>query len=371
MAGCLGFIFIILGVVFLFNFPVASIGIAIILYGFYEFGENSKLKAKSKVPVVIMVIGILLAIIGFIPEEENAANNQASTKSETEETKVETLKEKVNEKEPIVQEEKEKAEAEKIAQAEQKAREEAEAKKEAEEKAKAEAEAKKKEEEQAKAEAEKEKYGVPATVTRVVDGDTLEISIDGKTEDVRLLLIDTPETVHPSEPVQPFGPEASQFVKDTLEGKNVHVKVGTEERDKYGRLLAYVYIDGETIQEKLLREGLARTAYLYNDLSMLDEFHAVQQTAIDAGIGVWSIPGYAHVDHDHGYHYQEEPEVASEPVAEAKTTTSEIDTSGPDRDCSDFSTQAEAQAFMEASGPSDPHRLDGNDNDGLACESLP
>ncbi|NBJ71479.1 excalibur calcium-binding domain-containing protein [Clostridium sp. 1xD42-85] len=48
-----------------------------------------------------------------------------------------------------------------------------------------------------------------------------------------------------------------------------------------------------------------------------------------------------------------------------------MDTSGADRDCGDLSTQTEAQAFMDASGPSDPHRLDGNDNDGLACESLP
>lgn len=186
-------------------------------------------------------------------------------------------------------------------------------------------------------------------------------------EDVRLLLVDTPETVDPSKSVQPFGPEASQFVKEQLEGKEVRVKVGIEERDKYDRLLAYVFIDGETIQEKLLREGLAKTAYLYNDLTMLEAFHDVQQPAIDAGIGVWSIPGYAHVDDDDGFHYQEpEPEPESAPEPE-----SNIDTSGPDRDCGDFSTQGEAQAFMDASGPSDPHRLDGNDNDGLACESLP
>ncbi|RLL47104.1 hypothetical protein D8M04_07930 [Oceanobacillus piezotolerans] len=57
-------------------------------------------------------------------------------------------------------------------------------------------------------------------------------------------------------------------------------------------------MDGETIQEKLLREGLAKTAYLYNDLTMLDAFHDAQQTAIDAGKELWSIPGYAHVDDD-------------------------------------------------------------------------
>ncbi|WP_221568696.1 thermonuclease family protein [Alkalihalobacillus sp. TS-13] len=217
---------------------------------------------------------------------------------------------------------------------------------------------------------EKEKLPT-AKVTRVVDGDTIEILFQGEEEDVRLLLIDTPETVHPNKPVEPFGPEASKFVKETLTGKEVGVKVGTEERDKYGRLLAYLYIDGETIQEKLLWKGLARTAYLYNDLTMLDQFHKVQETAIKKKIGVWSIDGYAHVDHDHGYHYSEESK--SEPEKEKPDTTTDLkyDPNGPDRDCGDFDTHEEAQAFMEASGSSDPHRLDGNDNDGLACESLP
>lgn len=90
---------------------------------------------------------------------------------------------------------------------------------------------------------------------------------------------------------------------------------------------------------------------------MLEEFHAAQQPAIDAGIGVWSIPGYAHVDHDHGYHYQEES-VSNDSIV--------------DKDCGDFSTHAEAQSFFKANGGpgTDPHRLDGNDNDGLVCESL-
>ncbi|UOR13646.1 thermonuclease family protein [Halobacillus amylolyticus] len=205
-----------------------------------------------------------------------------------------------------------------------------------------------------------------ATVTRVIDGDTLEVSMNGQTEDVRLLLIDTPETVHPSEPVQPFGAEASQFVKEKLSGEKVRVKVGQEKRDHYGRLLAYVFIDGETIQEMLLREGLARTAYLYNDLTMLDEFHEAQKPARTSEIGVWSIPGYAHVDHNHGYHYQEEPESEQGSNIELK-----YDPAGPDRDCGDFSTQQQAQVFFEAAGgpASDPHRLDGDGN-GLVCESL-
>ncbi|MFD2924759.1 thermonuclease family protein [Halobacillus naozhouensis] len=207
-----------------------------------------------------------------------------------------------------------------------------------------------------------------ATVTRVVDGDTLEVTMNGKTEDVRLLLIDTPETVHPSKPVQPFGPEASQFVKEKLTGEKVRIEVGKEERDHYGRLLAYVYFNGETIQEKLLQKGLARTAYLYNDLTMLDEFHEAQKPARTAKIGVWSIPGYAHVDHNHGYHYQE---ASSEKEKAEPNSDLNYDPDGPDRDCGDFTTQQQAQNFFEAAGgpSSDPHRLDG-EGDGLVCEGL-
>lgn len=196
-----------------------------------------------------------------------------------------------------------------------------------------------------------------AKVVDVVDGDTIEVSLDGQTETVRLLLIDTPETVHPSKPVEPFGPEASSYVKETLSGETVELKIGTEERDAYGRLLAYVFIDGETIQEKLLRKGLARTAYLYNDLSMLEKFHEVQEVAQEKNLGVWSIPGYAHADHNHGFHYED--------------SSDSQDQTAQDKDCSDFATHEEAQAFMEAAGPGDPHRLDGSDGDGLACESLP
>ncbi|WP_430786557.1 thermonuclease family protein [Virgibacillus flavescens] len=211
-----------------------------------------------------------------------------------------------------------------------------------------------------------------ATVTRVIDGDTIEISMNGTNEDVRLLLIDTPETVHPSKPVEAYGPEASQFVKEKLTGEEVRVEVGKEERDKYGRLLAYVFIDGETIQEKLLRNGLARTAYLYNDLTMLEEFHKVQETAISKEIGVWSIPGYSHVDHNHGYHYQEDS--GEEPTEKEQGDQKELqyDPFGADRDCGDFSTHEQAQNFYVAAGgpENDPHRLD-RDGEGSACDSLP
>ncbi|GAE35249.1 staphylococcus nuclease domain [Halalkalibacter akibai JCM 9157] len=85
---------------------------------------------------------------------------------------------------------------------------------------------------------------IQATVVRVVDGDTVIVKLPNNTEErVRLLLIDTPESVHPTKPVQPFGLEASEFAKELMyPGKTVELELDIIERDRYGRLLAYVWI---------------------------------------------------------------------------------------------------------------------------------
>jgi micrococcal nuclease len=336
-------------------FPISIIGWLIFAFGLYQYIQMKRGKKTLNRPLIIVWTGLILSFAGCVatPTESIDQNSEIASdetkKQEKPEKKDETDKNEDSGTTPVA-----------VAPTEEKTDESAD-----------------KKDEESKKDTQKQEDSKPklptATVTRVVDGDTIEIMFKGKEEDVRLLLIDTPETKHPQKPVEAFGPEASQFVKDTLEGKEVGIKVGKEERDKYNRLLAYVFINEETIQEMLLRNGLATTAYLYNDLTMLDEFHKEQDNARNKKIGVWSIPGYAHVDHDHGYHYEEEEEVAAttEPEPEQQTTTNlKYDPNGPDRDCGDFDTQQEAQDFMEASGPDDPHRLDGNDDDGRACESL-
>lgn len=136
---------------------------------------------------------------------------------------------------------------------------------------------------------------LPATIVRVVDGDTININLNGKDETVRLLLVDTPETVHPSKPVQPFGPEASALAKETLTpGKQVEVEIDVSERDKYGRLLCYLYVDGTMFNELLLEKGLARVAYIYApNTRYVDQFYEVQKQAQAKAIGIWSIENYA------------------------------------------------------------------------------
>lgn len=137
--------------------------------------------------------------------------------------------------------------------------------------------------------------GEEATFIRVVDGDTLIAEIDGKEEYIRLLLVDTPETKHPTKDVQPFGEEASQLMKDTFnKNETIGLEFGTEKRDKYDRILAYLYnADGVMFNELLLEEGLARVAFVYppND-KYVDDFYEIEEKAKNEKKGIWSIPKY-------------------------------------------------------------------------------
>ncbi|WP_299092947.1 thermonuclease family protein [uncultured Metabacillus sp.] len=135
---------------------------------------------------------------------------------------------------------------------------------------------------------------ISAHITRVVDGDTVHVTVNGKEETVRLLLVDTPETVHPTKQVQPFGPEASSFVKKLLHDADVELELDIGERDKYGRLLAYLYVNDEMVNQLLLEKGLARVAYVFEpNTKYVDKFYKIQKHAMAKGIGIWSIENYA------------------------------------------------------------------------------
>lgn len=95
---------------------------------------------------------------------------------------------------------------------------------------------------------------IEVTVSRVIDGDTFIADVNGTEERIRLILIDTPETVHPTKAVQPYGKEASAFSKKTLENQSVYLEYDQEKRDKYDRLLAYVFLKDGTSFNKILLE---------------------------------------------------------------------------------------------------------------------
>jgi endonuclease YncB( thermonuclease family) len=124
-------------------------------------------------------------------------------------------------------------------------------------------------------------------VLRVVDGDTIEIELDGGREDLRLIGIDTPETVKPGTPVQCYGPRASAFTHGLLEGRTVRVVFGVERRDVYGRLLGYVSLGDRMVNAILVRRGLARTLTIPPNDRFAPLFDRLELEAARAGRGLW------------------------------------------------------------------------------------
>ncbi len=133
-----------------------------------------------------------------------------------------------------------------------------------------------------------------ATVVRVVDGDTILVAIGGVDERVRLIGIDTPESVDPRSPVDCFGPEASDAAKALLpEGTEVQLVRDAEARDRYDRLLAYVYRvdDGTFVNLSLAEQGFAEVSTFPPNVAHTDELVAAVAQARDQGIGLWGACG--------------------------------------------------------------------------------
>jgi micrococcal nuclease len=126
-----------------------------------------------------------------------------------------------------------------------------------------------------------------AYVSRVIDGDTIEVRIGGHTDDVRYIGIDTPETVKPGTPVQCFGRQASSLNHQLVEGREVRLVFDRERRDVYGRLLAYVYVGPEFVNAELVRLGYARTLTIPPNVAHAGLFHRLARVAGESGRGLW------------------------------------------------------------------------------------
>lgn len=128
------------------------------------------------------------------------------------------------------------------------------------------------------------------TFSKCTDGDTAHFMINGDESTIRLLAIDTPETVKPNTPVQPYGKEASDFTCNALKNAN-EIKLEYEpsnETDKYGRKLAWVFVDDQLLQLQLIENGLAEVAYLYGDYRYTNDLQEAQQQAKNKQYGIWS-----------------------------------------------------------------------------------
>ena len=200
--------------------------------------------------------------------------------------------------------------------------------------------------------------GLPAAkVLQVVDGDTIKVRLQGKEFTLRLIGMDTPETVDPRKKVQCYGPEASNFAKALLNNKIVYLEGDSSqgELDKYSRKLRYVWLpDGRMYNYVAVLEGYARE-YTYNaKYHYQSEFISAQNSAIGNGKGLWNRSTC------NGNNTTAVPPTKSAP-------TGNFDNNHDGKvTCSDFKTQAEANIAL-AHGYTN---LDGN-GDGKACESLP
>lgn len=203
-------------------------------------------------------------------------------------------------------------------------------------------------------------------VSRVVDGDTIEVQLNEAT-DIRLIGIDTPETVDPSEPVGCYGPAASRFTKHTLEGERVRLEFDIERTDQYGRSLAYVFVGGQLFNETLVTRGYAHVSTYPPNVKYEDRFLAAESSAQAGSRGLWGRCSASQgtdggdVDarprHKNGSRNGRGGSSGCDPNYSGAC----IPTHPPDIDCPD----ADARALRSTG--SDPHNLD-SDGDGLACE---
>jgi micrococcal nuclease len=129
------------------------------------------------------------------------------------------------------------------------------------------------------------------TAERVSDGDTISVSMNGKTEKIRFIGVDTPETHKPNAPVQCYGPAASAFTKRMLTGQKVRLEADdlSTNRDRYDRLLRYVYraSDGTFMNRALIEQGYG-FYYPYFPFTKSTEFAAAQKTAQQSSKGLWA-----------------------------------------------------------------------------------
>lgn len=137
-------------------------------------------------------------------------------------------------------------------------------------------------------EAKPDANGETYTVKRVIDGDTIIVGKSGQEDErVRLIGVDTPETVKPNTPVQPYGKEASDFTKKHLTNQQVTLEYDKEKTDRYGRTLAFVWLDDEMFNVVLAKEGLARAKFYAPNDKYRSLIEQAQKEAQDKQLNIW------------------------------------------------------------------------------------
>jgi len=126
-------------------------------------------------------------------------------------------------------------------------------------------------------------------VVRIIDGDSIEVCcLNGRSEKVRYIGVNTPETHHPTKGVEAFGQEAKQANRKLVDGKTVRLEFDVQQRDRHGRLLAYVYLeDGTFVNARLVEQGYAQVMTVPPNVKYQELFLKLQQEARTASRGLW------------------------------------------------------------------------------------
>ena len=124
-------------------------------------------------------------------------------------------------------------------------------------------------------------------VVRVVDGDTIHVRIGARVEKVRYIGVNTPEVHHPRKGEEPGGREAAEVNRRLVEGKSVRLELDVQERDRYGRLLAYVWVGDVMVNAELVRLGYAQVMTIPPNVRYQEIFVKLQREAREAGRGLW------------------------------------------------------------------------------------
>ena len=159
-----------------------------------------------------------------------------------------------------------------------------------------------------------------------VDGDTFKVTLDGKIYTVRMLAVDTPESVHPTKKIEYYGKESSEYTCNKVtNAKKIKLEYdqNSDKMDKYDRLLAWVFIDDVLLQEELVENGYAKLAYLYDDYKYTDSLEQKQELASIKEIGVWNETAKA--DYNEKNNIDTDDENTADDTKENKSyTTKEI-----------------------------------------------
>jgi micrococcal nuclease len=131
--------------------------------------------------------------------------------------------------------------------------------------------------------------GLPATVVRIVDGDTIQVRIADRLERVRYIGMNTPEIHHPRKGEEPGGREASEVNRELVAGKQVRLELDVQERDRYGRLLAYVWVGDTMVNAELVRRGYAQVMTIPPNVRYQELLVKLQREAREAGRGLWRL----------------------------------------------------------------------------------